>query len=381
VSTFARTFVLLVLLPTLVLLTAVEWAAWRVGATMTPSAIARAQVRDHGLIWADDLPRYLPIKLELLKLEQPDLVFTGTSRCSQLRSAMLKPYKAFNACTTAGTIDQTTDIIEDILKVAHPKTIVFTIDYFMFTQIWADSVSKNMLMERHYSPRSHINGLMRMAEFGAQNPRELMNAILKPEHEPVDGNELIGIAAIRDKTGFRVDGSVLYPQFWKDEAPVHNTTRTFGILSAAHGGPNMESSQIAALARLAGLAKTHDVKLVAMVMPLLGLTVDFLDHEESYRYYSGIWREFESEDTRRKMKELGLPFFDFAHFPANSDPRNFVDSGHPSERVMLAAFVDAFKTDPEFRATFPLLDIDGMQRDLDTAEREGAFFDVYHSRF
>ena len=348
---------------------------------MTPGAIAQAQVRNPRLVWADDVPHYLPIKLDLIKLQQPELVFVGTSRCSQLRSAMWKPYNAFNACTTAGTIDQTAEVVRDVLNVAHPKTIVFAIDYFMFTQVWADSVSKNMLMERRYNGQWHINGLLRMTELASQYPLQLLNAILRPAREPVDGNELIGIAAVRDKTGFRVDGSVLYPQSWKDQALVHNTTRTFGILSAAPGAPNMAASQIEALGRLAELAKVHNVKLVAMVMPLLGLTVDYLDHEESYHYYSGIWREFESADTRRKMNELGLPFFNFGHFSGNWDPRNFVDSGHPSERVMLAAFLDAFKTDPEFRAAFPLLDIDTMQRDLDAAERSGAFFDVYHDRF
>jgi hypothetical protein len=380
-SAFVRSMLLLVLLPTLSLVLAVEWAAWRVGATMTPRAVAQAQVSTAGLIWAGDLPHYLPIKLDLIKIQKPDVVFLGTSRCSQFRSAMLKPYKAFNACTTAGSIDQTADIVREVINAAHPKIIVFAIDYFMFTQVWADYVSTKMLMASRYDVKWHLNGLLRFAEYAAVDPYQLFRAIVQPAREPVDGDTLIGIDAIRDKTGFRVDGSVLYPQFWKDQAPVHNTTRTFGILTAAPGAPNMAESQIEALRRLADIGKSNNVKLVAMVFPLIGLTVDYLDYEESYHYYSGIWRQFESDDTRRMMKEFGLTFFDFAHFRGNWDPRNFVDSGHPAERVMLEAFLDAFKNDPEFRSAFPRLNADALQQDLAGAERDGAYFDLYHNRF
>jgi hypothetical protein len=382
---FARSFMLLILLPTLILILILigplEWAAWRVGATMPPSVIAQAQMRTPGLLWAGDVPYYLPIRLELIKIQKPDVVFLGTSRCSEFRGTMMKPYRAFNSCTSAGSIDQTSEVIQDVIQAAHPKIIVFAIDYFMFTQAWAEGVPPRMAMERRYDFRWHLNGLIRTAEFAVAQPFRILRALVKLPREPLDGNTLIGINAIRDGWGFRVDGSVMYAQSWKNQAPVHNTTRTFGVLSDSPGAPNMAASQIKALRRLAEIGKSNDVKLVAMVMPMLGLTVDYLDHEESYHYFSGIWREFESDDTRRMMKEFGLMFFNFAHFPGNWDPRNFVDSAHPSERVMLAALLNAFRTDPEFRATFPQLDVGAMQQDLDGAERDGAFFDVYHNRF
>jgi hypothetical protein len=377
---FLRFICITVLLPSCLAIAAIEWAGWRTGATMTPDAIGYAQHENPNLIYIGDLPEYASVRLSRIRIEQPDVVFLGTSRCTEFRSRMLRPYKAYNMCASAGSIAQVTQLIERTMEVARPKIIVFTIDYFMFTDNWSLDVTQRMTMNKGYNLRTNFNGIIRLSEHFKARPLEILRYLVHRKTEPVDGMTLLGLDAIRDDTGFRFDGSVLYPPFYTEMAPAHNGSVTFGILANIQGGPRMEENQIEELRRLTVTAKRLGVKVVAMAMPIVGSTVNYLDNEPSYQHYAGIWREFQSDTTRRLFQEMDLPLIDLTRDPVKDDPRNFVDSGHPAESAFLGAFVHHLD-DPVFRSVFPLIDAEGLRHDYELAKQNNAFFNIYRGAF
>lgn len=377
---FARRFSLLVLLPSFFAIAAAEWIGWRTGGTMLPSSIALAQQRDPMLIWAGELRHYAPFKLASIALQQPDIVFVGTSRCAEMRSGMFKPYRFYNACVTSGSFDQIRMNIERILDVSHPKIVIITLDYFMFTDGFAAGVTEKMTMEYDYSMRSHLDGLVSLGTAIRNYPLTMAKYLFVRKREPIDGMELLGLPAIRGNAGFRYDGSLLYDPNDRIASVVHNQDVKFGLLSQFHGGPEMRPDPIAALKRLADAVHARGAVLVGMQMPILKSTVDYLDTETSYWSYAGVWRDFESAKARDLFAELGIRFFDMSRDDVCADPRNFFDSGHPTERGNLGAFVHELDN-PEFRAAFPDLDAAQLRADYARAQQDDAFFDLYHDRF
>jgi hypothetical protein len=95
--------------------------------------------------------------------------------------------------------------------------------------------------------------------------------------------------------------------------------------------------------------------------------VDYLDHETSYRHYSGVWRDFESESARNWLSGLGISFFDFGRSTIDDDSANFIDAYHPSELGSLRV-MQALLAFPEFRADFPEIEPAEIQREIDRAD-------------
>jgi hypothetical protein len=77
--------------------------------------------------------------------------------------------------------------------------------------------------------------------------------------------------------------------------------------------------------------------------------IDALEHDWSYHPRAGAWRDFESDQTRTWLADLGIPLFDLARSPVDDDPDNFVDAIHLSERGMDKAIAE-LQADPAFRA-------------------------------
>ena len=79
------------------LLVVLEWAGWRLGATIPLSTIASEQSQTERVVWLGSFKDYAPYKLERIKRVQPEVLLVGSSRCGQARAKMFRPYVAYNA--------------------------------------------------------------------------------------------------------------------------------------------------------------------------------------------------------------------------------------------------------------------------------------------
>jgi hypothetical protein len=380
-----RSFLIAVLLSVAVVIALVEWIGWSTGATVPPRRMAAAQDENQKLlVLPPDLKYWASMKLGRIAHDKPEIVFIGTSRCNQFRSAMFSPYIFYNACLTAWTLDQVANMLDLVTRIDRPRVVMFALDYFMFTDQYEVGFSKKFAMEFSYGVRSHVEGLADLERVFLTHPSimigDMPKYVLGRKREGIDHLELLGVHAIEAEAGFRYDGSFLYERGHVAEAPSANADPTNALIKGVPGGTRVDPRQLAALARLAQLGKERGVTLVGIQCPILKSAVDYLDFEPSYHSYAGVWREFEGAEMHERFRQLGVHFFDLSRDAVSEDARNFVDPAHPSERGVLGALVHLLD-DANFRSVFPRLDADRLRNEYANARKDDVSFDIYRDRF
>jgi hypothetical protein len=389
---FCANFAKLVAIPCLIAVLFVELLAWRTGATVANSvaAIAELQHEDPNIVWTGNGQLYGPLALARTKIEQPDIIMIGHSRCGQMRSMMFKPYSFHNACLAAWTFGQIKNMIDLATRSGGPKTVMFTLDYFMLGDAYAKIWEATAFMDFAPPPRPHRDGLLQLASAFKQHPIAMFEAmpfyLFGRVREPIDGLELFGPHAISAQAGFRSDGSVLYDLESRSQAPVNRTELARLIAAVPYGdGAQPGSAQIQALKQIGELGKQRHLTLIGLQLPVIQGAVDVLDSDKDWNGYRsadrGTWRLLQSAEMRQTLKAMGINFFDLTHDPVAKEARAFIDPAHASEYGIGMALLDGIKNDPRFRALLPRLDVVALQNALAAANQQGRFFDVYKAQF
>jgi hypothetical protein len=359
-------------------LAGIAWVGWRLGATVPLPTLAREQQTEHKLLWLGTLKDYAPYKLERIKLVQPDVLLVGSSRCGQAREQLFRPYKSYNACLTAWPLEHVVDFIDRATSESKPRVVIVALDYFLFGDELAEAWRKERGMDYRQGIDSYRRKLHDVLDFAIRknwNLDAIKTAVLQPQFEPIDNNRLIGTEAIRGQFGFRDDGSIfVYPGYRQTsaEAMAHGAEY---VTSAFPGASHISESQFAQISRLSRLAKERGFTVVGIQFPFLKSATDFLDTNQAYRPYAGLWRELRSEATAKRFEELGVRFFDMSRDPLAADPGNFFDPAHPSERGILRTVI-ALMDHKDFSDLFPAIDKHALVADL--ALSPGHPFDLYH---
>ncbi|CCD99861.1 conserved exported hypothetical protein [Bradyrhizobium sp. STM 3809] len=359
-------------------LAALEWVGWGLGATVPLSRIAAEQSRDDRLVWLGAFKDYAPFKLERIKLVQPEVLLVGSSRCGQARAPMFRPYVAYNACLTAWPLTHVVDFVDRATTAAKPRVVIVALDYFLFGDFLADAWRKERTMDFSQGIDSHRRKLHDVADFAVRTGGDaaaVVAAATTPQVEPIDHNRLIGTEAIRGKFGFRNDGSVMVAPPYRAIAAETLSRGAQYVTSSFPGAPHLSERQFGEIERLAQLSRERGFKVVAVQYPFVESAAAFLDTDEAYRPYSGLWRELRSRETTERLAKLGISFYDMSRTPISQDDQNFFDPAHPSERGMLKTYL-ALLDRPEFGMLFPKIDRDALAADLDRAKEEQ--FDLYH---
>jgi hypothetical protein len=362
-----------------------EWLAWLSGATWTPTMMARKQFDDPStLVLPNDLRYFAPLKLAHIAIAQPEIVFLGSSRCNELRSAMFRPYSFYNACLSAWTLPQFVRMFDLMTKVSHPRVVMFSMDYFQFSDIYAAAEAKRKadFSEGFGFHIASLNTLFSAIADPAAPTRWHLLDYFKGERyrEATDDMTLLGISADRAVAGFRFDGSFLYQRPLIVSAPEHNEDVHYGLLVGVPGAPHVTETQMANLRELAELAAARNVKLVGIQLPILGTVVDYLDHDQSYWDYSGVWREFAGAKVQSEIRSYGVSFFDLSRSAVTKDSRHFIDPAHPNETGMLGALVELLEN-PEFASVVPKIDPQALRQEYADAVNNQQYFDLYRKRF
>ncbi len=360
------------------LLAVFEWAGWRLGATVPLSMIAAQQSRTERLVWLGTFKDYAPYKLERIKQVRPEVLLVGSSRCGQAREQMFRPYVTYNACLTAWPLTHVVDFVDRATTVAKPRVVVVALDYFLFGDFLADVWRKERTMDFAQGIDSHRRKLHDVADFVTRAHGDLdaiRSAMMTPQLEPVDNNRLIGTEAIRGKFGFRKDGSVMVAPPYRNAAAETLARGAQYVTSSFPGAPHLSEREFGEIERLSRLSRERGFSVIAIQYPLLESAAAFLDTDEAYWPYSGLWREIRSPETVERFAQLGIQFFDMSRTEISRDAGNFFDPAHPSERGMLKTYL-ALLDRPEFSKLFPLIDRSALTADLEKGQ--GEQFDLYH---
>ena len=355
-----------------------EWAGWRLGATTPLSILAQEQQADR-LLWLGAFRDYAPYKLERIKLVHPEVLLVGSSRCGQAREQMFRPYKVYNACLTAWPLDHVVDFIDRATRVAKPRVIILALDYFLFGDALADAWRKERTMDYRQGFDSHRKKIHDIVDFAARtnwNPSAFMTPLEKDLFEPIDNNRLVGTEAIRGHFGFRSDGSIFVAPVYRMISVSQLAKGAEYVTSAFPGGQHLSEVQFKQIEILSRLASDRGFSVVAIQFPILKTATDFMDADQSYQQFAGLWRELRSETTASRFADLGIKFFDMSRDPLAADPNNFFDPAHPSERGMLRTMIGLLDR-KDFRELFPQIDKGALESDLQNLSTSD-LFDLYH---
>jgi hypothetical protein len=389
---FFVNFAKLVAIPGLIAILLVELLAWRTGADITVSvaAIAELQHEDPDILWGGPGQLTGPLALARIKIEHPAIIMIGDSRCGQMRSMMFKPYSFHNTCFVAWTFNQIKNMIDLATRSGGPKTIMFTLDYFMFGDAYAKQWQEKAFMDFAPPQRQHLDGLLNLAAAFKRRPGAMLKAmpsyLFGRAREPANGLELLGPDAIAAQAGYRSDGSGLYDAVTRSQSPVNNT-QLDRLLGAVREGDGAQPSpiQMRALQEIGGLGKQRNLTLVGIQLPVLQGALDVLDSDKDWHGFRatdrGTWRLLQSVQIRQALTDMGIHFFDLTRDPVAKQSAAFVDPAHPSEYAIGMALADRMNDDPEFRALFPRLDVTALQGALAAAKKQERLFDVYGAQF
>ncbi|MGY4287255.1 hypothetical protein ACVWXO_006475 [Bradyrhizobium sp. LM2.7] len=358
----------------------IEWAGWRLGATVPLSTIAREQQGADRAVWLGAFKDYAPYKLERIKLVQPEVLLVGSSRCGQARAQMFRPYKTYNACLTAWPLEHLVDFIDRATRVAKPRVVIVALDYFLFGDFLAEAWRKERTMDFRQGLDSHRRKLHDVIDFADRtnwNLDEFLISIKRDQFEPIDHNRLLGTEATRGQFGFRSDGSIFVAPAYRRIAPEQLARGVENVTGAFPGGQHLSERQFGYIDRLSQLASDRGFTVVGIQFPILKTATDFMDTSQSYWPYAGLWRDLRSEATAERFARVGIRFFDMSRDPLNADANNFFDPAHPTERGVLRTIIELLDRN-EFREVFPRIDRAALEDDIQRNLKSGELFDLYH---
>ncbi|HZV03780.1 MAG TPA: hypothetical protein VE999_01705 [Gemmataceae bacterium] len=358
----------------------IEWAGWRFGATISLSTIAGEQEDRQNALWLGAFKDYAPYKLERIKLVQPEVLLVGSSRCGQARAQMFRPYKTYNGCLTAWPLEHVVDFIDRTTRVSRPRVVIVALDYFLFGDALAEAWRRERTMDYRQGLDSHRRKLHDVIDFAYRthwNLHEFLASMERDQFEPIDHNRLLGTEATRGQFGFRGDGSILVAPVYRRIADEQLAEGVENVTGAFPGAPHLSERQFGYVEKLSQLARERHFTMVAIQFPILKAATDFMDTDKSYWQYAGLWRELRSEATAQRFASLGIRFFDMSRAPLNADPNNFFDPAHPTERGVLRTIIDLLDQ-KDFRELFPQIDKSVLEDDLQKNLKSGERFDLYH---
>jgi len=351
----------------------VDWVGRRTGSTLLPAELsARVAANSRSIVYRDRIPSWGAIKLARIAQLQPEVVFIGSSRGNSLREQMFLPYRFYNASLTAWTIEQTRFMLEKILQVASPRVVIFALDYWMFGDQWATAMesSRSMIFDGWLTYKYRVD--RGFIETLGRNPSllrtKVLPSLLGKSVATRDQLNFVGIDAMLHEVGFRADGSFLQPAGSR-ATPDGDKNYMDSVLRAFPGGRRYDQRQMDALEKLAVLAQSHGVKLIAVQLPLASSAIHFLDTDKSYHRLAGLWRESRTEERSDMLREIGIPYYDLSD--QLHDNTEFLDAAHLTERGMLEVLLNLSEM-PEFRSALAGLDVARLRADLAGVTDPGA---------
>jgi hypothetical protein len=310
-------------------------------ATAASERLAKIQnERPDSIVLPFDLRYNAEFKIYRLEIERPEIVWFSTSRAGSAMAEMFKPYRFYNMSFTGWTTDQLMEAFERATRDVRPRVAIISLDYFLFTDRWADQLRTSREMIFNQPLRYFESSLGDFVRTALRHWPVFQDYARSP-------NNFIGTQAILQHEGFRRDGSWLFTQAHIDTA-IRQYRNVDFLVASLPGAPELSRRQKAPIERIADLARERGIKLIAIQLPYIRAAVTFLDGRSSNDAFYGVWREFESGSTRAWLSRLGVPFFNLSHSQIDDDPENFIDAYHPSELGMQKV-VKGLMKDPEFR--------------------------------
>jgi hypothetical protein len=288
-----------------------------------PIEAAQAQQKSGGLYGSALFYRPYPYKLELYRLNRPDVAIVGSSRAM----AFLPTGFAASEISLGGAVNEIAEgerLIPEMLAIHKPKLVIFTLDYWWFNEArvaegsaYSTSADTNFSLEELLAPyRWMIDG---DADFSG-----LMRTLFsRPEGPP-----RFGIWANQTSSGFDPHGAMHYGAILSGarKNPDKHFKATLKRLrngkadsKAAVSGQFSETAW-ASLQRIAARLRAEGVEVRFVVPPIAGAVLTAMKQGNGISLL---------ETLHERLSGAGFAFYDFTDGTTLGTPDcEFVDGFH-----------------------------------------------------
>jgi len=369
---FARILFLSLVIPWIFLLLLGQWIAIQVGANLSPEDAARLQTDHPNLIWyshrSSDFGRF---KLARVAIERPEILIMGQSRPQTFRSAMFRPYSAYNLGSISYTMGSFLDLLHQLPEGYNPKVIIMGCDFYLFNPASTErNIREHMLQD--FSPwhPDYLGTLRDVLTLIPSHPNLLLATLPQSKDR-----QLMGLGAYTIHMGFRKDGSTQWYRESGEDNPRMAEMNSFKDLIQ---GDAMGQVEIAQFEQFVREAHDRGITVVCVQLPMYDRAVEMMKNEKSANL--GLLRDYQNRIANGYFDRLGVLAFDYLSFPGYSDNYHyFLDAIHPKEGITLAVLNDMC-SDPRFLKILPKLDVEALKQKLNE-DRSGPHFNIYGEEF
>jgi hypothetical protein len=365
-----RILFLSIVIPFGLLFLLAEWVSWQAGDWLSMHQAAALQTAKPDLIWYKSrVETYARFKLARVAIDRPDVLIFGPSRCEAFRSAMFRPYTAYNLSYTCYLMHAYTDLLHNLPAGYNPKVIIMSCDYYLFSPVCtAMETERRALQEFTPSWTEKLDELRDVFLELPKNPSLLLIGFHQRHAYPT-----LGLTAYLGKGGFRKDGSI------KLDAPENDDPARFKAPPEANFGDRMGTSEMTQFEEFVSEVHARGIALVCVQLPFyMGEKfVGELAHKPGF----GEFQDFNNHVKNGYFDRLNVPFFNFLDVPDYTDKAgDFDDTVHPREAGVLAV-VSAMASDSRFLALLPKLDVAAIKEKLGQDQHSQSHNDLYPNEF
>jgi hypothetical protein len=364
--------------------------AWSLGEALPSSELILKQRASNKLLFQSginfDRGEY---KLLLAEAEKADILFLGTSRAGQWRSAMFTPYSFVNAGFATWTFKEYREFVERLpLKPDYsPRILMFNLDFFMFGRSYASqygNISQSFGSKQHVNLLKIADSAIGVAEYVIGHP----SIVTKGKIDPYTGANLSGILCISTLNCYRKDGSMRYGASFRDEAsrsaPFPRIDLDENYRRDAHPwiyASEIDSEQKHEFELFVSAAKKRGIILVGVQIPYYKTVLENVGNQNDF----GIITKFFSSEMKSYFNSLDIIYFDFSRFfdhPEIVSNRKFwLDAFHPTEAVDTQVLIEMLQYEP-FRRLVPLLNANRLSEKLNQPKTAAQHpFDLWNNEF
>ena len=336
--------------PWLLIIGLAEWISWQAGDWLSLSQAAALQTKKPDLIWYKErVQNFARFKMARVAIDRPDILILGQCRTQFFRSAMFRPYSAYNMSTTCYMIPAFTDLLRHLPAGYNPKVIIFTCDFWYFSRTYSASMG-NYFQNFTTSWSDKLDDLRDILVQLPKRPSILLMGLNKPHGYPT-----LGLDAYLSSGGFRKDGSTQ----WGSQGNNQDSLTSDPVANL--GGSCMGSTEMDQFKEFVSEARARGITLVGVQLPVYS---DELKYMDEHRTDFADLPDFNDHVKSGYFEKLGVLFFDYLQFPGYSDnPHFFLDVLHPNESLSLPV-LSAMASDPRFLAVLPKLDAAQLKENL-----------------
>jgi hypothetical protein len=364
-----RILFLCLVIPWSFLLVLAEWISWQAGDWLSLAQAAMLQTEHPNLVWYKYRGvNFARFKLARVAIDRPDILIFGESRSQMFRSAMFRPYSAYNLSSTCYLLTGFTDLLRHLPQGYNPKVIIMTCDFWLFNPVYTAAQIKGGHALQNFTP-SWKDKLDDVHDILVQLPNQ-PSLLLIGFYHPY-GYPTLGLGAYLEPGGFRKDGSIQRDPSEKDDPSKLKALPDANL----DYGDRMGSDEMEQFEEFVSEVHARGIALVCVQLPCYWGKVHNIEYGQKTNF--GELQDFTDHVKNGYFDRLHVLFFDFLNLAGYSDKAEyFFDTVHPKEALTLEVLSE-MASDPRFLALLPKLDVAAMKEKLARDQRSQNHNNLY----